>query len=519
LRPFRTSVTYRNLKRTGEGVLHVTDDVELIARAAVGQLETLPPFVRSEHVDGVILTGACRWYAFSVESLDDSQERTAIFARVVEHGRVRDFFGFNRAKHAVIEAAILATRIELLDANMILAEFERLAAPVIKTGGTEELRAFEFLQNYVHGKLNSIPSPRGRRKGEGALPANSRPHPGPLPEGEGGDAAALTAVIHVRTPCRLHFGMFSFGHVDRPQFGGVGVMVDPPAVDVTMTRAARFNISGSHRERAREFAELAVASWGLPTLPPCQINVHAPSDHVGLGVGTQLGLSVAAGLRRFLQLPELTIEEIAADVGRASRSAVGTYGFQFGGLIVDAGQAGLAHPTTTLRGMVGGAHTTRLKRRLDIPDAWRFVLVRPKNEYGLAGASELDAFARLPPVPEQTTQRLWQIAEDEMLPALDRADCDAFGEAVYCFGRLAGECFAAVQGGPFANSEIARLVDVIRLRGVAGVGQSSWGPTVFAILPSQTEADALAKWLRDHSAADRYEITIANPNNEGAIIR
>lgn len=153
LRPFRSSVTYQNLKRTGQGVLHVTDDVELIAQAAVGRLEALPQLRPADAVEGVIITDACRWYAFRVESLDDREERTAIVARVVDRGHPREFFGFNRAKHAVIEAAILATRIGLLDRQMILDEFERLASPVAKTGGIEERRAFEFLRQYVHEKL------------------------------------------------------------------------------------------------------------------------------------------------------------------------------------------------------------------------------------------------------------------------------------------------------------------------------------------------------------------------------
>jgi hypothetical protein len=186
LRPFRTSVTYQNLKRTGQGVLHVTDDVELIARSAVGRLERLPPLRMAEAIDGVILADACRWYAFQVESLDDREERTAIAARVVDRGHLRDFFGFNRAKHAVIEAAILATRIELLDAKLILSEFERLAAPVAKTGGIEERRAFEFLRQYVRERLSSRPFPSGRRKGEGEDELAFGPHPDPLPRGERG---------------------------------------------------------------------------------------------------------------------------------------------------------------------------------------------------------------------------------------------------------------------------------------------------------------------------------------------
>jgi uncharacterized protein len=157
LRPFRTSVTYENLKRSGEGVLHVTDDVELFARAAVGQLQQLPPMRPADAVAGVILEGACRWFAFRVESLDDRDERTNILAKVVDRGVQRDFFGFNRAKHAVIEAAILATRLHLLDAAHICREMERLSVIVDKTGGRQEHAAFEFLQNYLQSVLAAQP--------------------------------------------------------------------------------------------------------------------------------------------------------------------------------------------------------------------------------------------------------------------------------------------------------------------------------------------------------------------------
>ena len=154
LRPFRTSATFANLKRTGQGVLHVTDDVELLARAAVGRLKQLPRVVRAEAVEGVILADACRWYAFRVDSLDDREDRTRIVARVVDHGRMRDFFGFNRAKHAVVEAAILATRIGLLEPEHIRSELARLRVLVEKTGGQPERQAFDFLENYLSEQIN-----------------------------------------------------------------------------------------------------------------------------------------------------------------------------------------------------------------------------------------------------------------------------------------------------------------------------------------------------------------------------
>ncbi len=152
LKPYQTSTTYRNLKRAGQGVFHVTDDVELLARAAIGVPDPLPAMEPAQAVEGKILSGACRWYAFRARSLDDSGERTRIVCDVVAEGRLRDFFGFNRAKHAVVEAAILATRTEFLPAEEILSQFERLKIMVDKTGGPAEHRAFEFLSAFVQSR-------------------------------------------------------------------------------------------------------------------------------------------------------------------------------------------------------------------------------------------------------------------------------------------------------------------------------------------------------------------------------
>ena len=149
LKPFRTAQTYRNLKAHGEGVLHVTDDVLLLARAAVGALPSPPPLFPAERVRGWVLRDACRWFEFRVTRCDDAAERVTLEAEVVHAGRLRDFFGFNRAKHAVVEAAILATRIALLPLDEIDAEFRKLAVIVGKTGGPAERQAFEFLQAHV----------------------------------------------------------------------------------------------------------------------------------------------------------------------------------------------------------------------------------------------------------------------------------------------------------------------------------------------------------------------------------
>ncbi|MBI3862902.1 MAG: DUF447 family protein [Planctomycetia bacterium] len=155
LRPFRTSRTYLNLKERPCGVFHVVDDVLLLARAAIGALSEPPEHFAAVKVSGRVLSGACRWYEFELEDCDDSGERASMQARVVHCGRLRDFLGFNRARHAVLEGAILATRTHLLPAEEIVREFERLAVIVGKTAGPREVEAFELLQAHVQSTIGS----------------------------------------------------------------------------------------------------------------------------------------------------------------------------------------------------------------------------------------------------------------------------------------------------------------------------------------------------------------------------
>jgi hypothetical protein len=146
LRPFPTSHTFRNLKAHGEGVLHVTDDVLLLARAALGQAG-IPPHRRAERINGFVLEDACRVYEFQVKNIDESGERVQIDAEIIHGQSLREFWGFNRAKHAVLEAAILATRLHLLPIAEVIEEYRKLRTIVEKTGAEREIEAFAFLQN------------------------------------------------------------------------------------------------------------------------------------------------------------------------------------------------------------------------------------------------------------------------------------------------------------------------------------------------------------------------------------
>jgi hypothetical protein len=141
------------LKAHGEGVFHITDDVLLFAQAAVTELTTLPEVEPASQILGYVLRDTCRFYEFRVIECDDREERTQLLVEVLTGGGRREFLGFNRARNAVIEAAILATRLHILPHEDVLAEYRKLALLVEKTGGSRELEAFRFLEQFVKERI------------------------------------------------------------------------------------------------------------------------------------------------------------------------------------------------------------------------------------------------------------------------------------------------------------------------------------------------------------------------------
>jgi hypothetical protein len=147
VKPFLETTTFRNLEATGAAVVNLTDDVTLFARAVTEHARF--PTVPATMVPGVVLEGACSWREIRVRSLDATPPRARIVTEVVYRGTRREFLGFNRARNAVLEAAILATRTHLLPEQQIREEFARLQIIVDKTAGPAEREAMALLTSYV----------------------------------------------------------------------------------------------------------------------------------------------------------------------------------------------------------------------------------------------------------------------------------------------------------------------------------------------------------------------------------
>jgi hypothetical protein len=147
IRPYRGTRTLRNLRATGVAVVNVTDDILLFSQAALG--DPHPPTRRAQSIEGAILDDACSWREVRVEAIDDSSKRARVDTVVVDGGTGREFLGLNRARHAVLEASILASRARLLRAADIRAELRRLQVLVDKTAGPGEREAMAYVTRHV----------------------------------------------------------------------------------------------------------------------------------------------------------------------------------------------------------------------------------------------------------------------------------------------------------------------------------------------------------------------------------
>ncbi len=317
--------------------------------------------------------------------------------------------------------------------------------------------------------------------------------------------------VTVTTGARLHFGPLSYRPQSGRHFGGVGLMIDQPGVRLTLSQHEADRVTGEPEgvERVRHFLA-KIREQQLHEVPSgCHIDVESTvPSHSGLGSGTQLGLAVARGIAELDGETDVPLSTLAARVGRGRRSAVGVYGFKSGGLIVDAGQR-------------TGDEMGALACRLAVPDEWRVLLITPPiSTDGLSGEQEEQAFAQLGSMPMSLTNDLSHLVLSELLPAVIASDFEAFSHTVYEYGLRVGQFFSHVQGGTFGSPATDTLVEQIRQCGISGVGQTSWGPTLFAFAADQLQAETMAEQLRNdvRTSGARLVMRIVAPHNRGATV-
>lgn len=290
--------------------------------------------------------------------------------------------------------------------------------------------------------------------------------------------------VRIESAARLHMGFIDLhGGLGR-QFGSIGVALERPSLVVEIASADALTSQGPESERVLEFAGCFYAQWPAPS-GGSGAHIHvieAIPAHVGLGSGTQLAMAVGTALGR-LHGVDIDSFRLAQLMGRGRRSSIGIGAFQQGGFLVDGG-----HPTES------DAPSPIIVRR-DFPDDWWFIIVIPEIKPGLSGEKEDQAFREMPRPSAAHAGQIARLLVMKMLPALEEDDIVPFGEALTEIQQLVGDSFAPVQGGRYANAVSSQLVGYLLEQGALGAGQSSWGPTVYALVRGEEAAVALEESL------------------------
>lgn len=313
--------------------------------------------------------------------------------------------------------------------------------------------------------------------------------------------------VEIETGSRLHFGLLCPSPDQRWYYGGIGMMIKDPGCRLSMSiladeAADRLEVDAGVQVRVEKFLTDFRASEQAKLPAVCVKSHRDIALHSGLGTGTQLTLALAAGCRVLSgQGISRDVSGIARQFGRSRRSAVGTMGFISGGLLVDYGR-----------------WEDRVER-LEFPDEWRLVLIRPRQSAGLSGDSEETFFGDRKPLTQATLFELVRQIERQIVPAIEENHFAGFADGLQAYGDLAGADFAAMQGGLFSSPVMRDVLGQLKSLTQFTAVQSSWGPTVCLPAESETDAQNLVSHLRSIVDDSVAEILVTSARNQGASIR
>ncbi|ASJ06837.1 beta-ribofuranosylaminobenzene 5'-phosphate synthase family protein [Thermococcus pacificus] len=302
----------------------------------------------------------------------------------------------------------------------------------------------------------------------------------------------------IRTPRRLHMGLIDPAAVFGRRFGSLGVALEG-GYEVRVTEGERMEIVAEGEDRETIEAVLKKMNSAYETGVNYRVEVRkAIPRHVGLGSTTQLSLAVAVGIARLSGL-KIPVEELAKTLGRGKNSGAGIYAFAHGGFVIDGGVREDIPP---------------LIFREDFPEDWAFLLVIPGLRPGFDEEEEKPVMAGVVGRADVAMEISHRILLG-LLPALNERDIRTFGEHLSAIQRLVGKHFEAYQGGEFR--EDVKLILGFLAEKTYGVGQSSWGPTVYGLIRKgefQRLSAETHDFLKDHGLKASVELGI--PKNSGA---
>jgi beta-ribofuranosylaminobenzene 5'-phosphate synthase len=308
-------------------------------------------------------------------------------------------------------------------------------------------------------------------------------------------------VVEVTAAARLHMGFFDLNGGLGRKFGSIGVSLDQPVTRLCAWPSHGFSAKGPDATRAVQIASRLAEALKLQQGLHIEVQQAIP-QHAGLGAGTQLSLAVGMAMSRLFGLG-LSAADIALLTQRGARSGIGIGTFMHGGVIVDGGRS----PGTGVPPVIAS---------MAFPEAWRIILIFDRQSTGVHGGAELEAFGKLPQFSAEDAATLCRHVLMQALPALAEQDLQAFGAAIRVLQEKTGDHFAPVQGGRYASARVAEALAWLQSEEIGCLGQSSWGPTGFAIFENASQAESYLSRLRPEFPA--LEFMLCRGRNESGSV-
>jgi beta-RFAP synthase len=305
--------------------------------------------------------------------------------------------------------------------------------------------------------------------------------------------------VEVVTSARLHMGFFDLNGSIGRRYGSMGVSLNAPQTRIVVSEGNAF-VAPDYIERSKR-----VLMQHLGVESPIAIKVlEEIPRHAGLGSGTQMALAIGIAISHLFDL-KLSLREIAQYIGRGARSGIGIGTFATGGVVLDGG-------------VDVEKQVPPIIAQHPFPAQWRILLIYDHGFVGVHGSAEQQAFKVLTDSSLASTQQLSHQVLMEALPALVEQDLVTFGKAVSSLQAYNGDYFSPVQGGRFASRRVSEVLADLYSHGIKCAGQSSWGPTGFAIFADQTSAELHMQRLQSQFQYPQLGWQICTANNHGAIV-
>ncbi|MES2637742.1 MAG: beta-ribofuranosylaminobenzene 5'-phosphate synthase family protein [Pseudomonadota bacterium] len=337
----------------------------------------------------------------------------------------------------------------------------------------------------------------------------------------------------VTTAARLHMGFVDLSASQERMFGSLGLALSAPLTKLTIFESKKTLIVAKNHEYVAKVVENLKNALKIKANLTVEVDENIP-EHAGLGSGTQMALAIAAGMSALFNF-NLNTAQLAAMTSRGNRSGIGIGTFEQGGLVLDGGrrvQQKKIQPDSSpendsekynLQEHNLQTHNLRVPpiiARHEFPQQWPILLIMDDEDHGVFGDAELQAFDTLKHADFATAQALSYRVLMQALPAVVEQDYVQFSHAIHALQVATGNYFSAAQGGHYKSLHVAQVLQYLNQQGIICAGQSSWGPTGFAIFENEMIANTMLNQLQQRfSYSHQLRFQLMRAKNTGASIQ